>query len=177
MERMVSPAVYPECDFGDRVKGNFLFSDWRGQLVREDSPWFPSMRLFHQAERGNWAEVFERIARALEKQVRTAMGSEGVLLASTGRAAVPLTPPQRGKGVPMADQQTLATAVKLHQAGDLARAGQLYRQILQTDPGNVGALHLFGLVCHQLGKSDLAIDYISQALRLKPDYAEAHLNL
>src|SRR5262249_38603289 len=43
--------------------------DWRWLLDREDSPWYPSMRLFRQTERGNWAEVFERIARALQEKV------------------------------------------------------------------------------------------------------------
>src|SRR5207248_11489066 len=39
--------------------------DWRWLLAREDSPWYPTMRLFRQAEAGNWAEVFDRIAGAL----------------------------------------------------------------------------------------------------------------
>jgi hypothetical protein len=43
--------------------------DWRWLLEREDSPWYPTMRLFRQAERGNWTEVFERIARALQEKV------------------------------------------------------------------------------------------------------------
>jgi tetratricopeptide (TPR) repeat protein len=28
--------------------------DWRWQLDRADSPWYPTMRLFRQTERGNW---------------------------------------------------------------------------------------------------------------------------
>jgi hypothetical protein len=39
--------------------------DWRWLLHREDSPWYPSMRLFRQAERGQWDEVFQRIKDAL----------------------------------------------------------------------------------------------------------------
>jgi hypothetical protein len=42
-------------------------SDWRWLREREDSPWYPSMRLFRQKEPGNWAEVFERIAAQVEK--------------------------------------------------------------------------------------------------------------
>jgi tetratricopeptide (TPR) repeat protein len=47
--------------------------DWRWQLEREDSPWYPTMRLFRQKERGNWAEVFTRITAALQQ--RLAQGS------------------------------------------------------------------------------------------------------
>jgi Tfp pilus assembly protein PilF len=39
--------------------------EWRWLLEREDSPWYPSMRLFRQSARGNWEEVFARIATAL----------------------------------------------------------------------------------------------------------------
>lgn len=39
--------------------------DWRWQLHREDSPWYPGMRLFRQASPGNWAGVFDRMAAAL----------------------------------------------------------------------------------------------------------------
>jgi tetratricopeptide (TPR) repeat protein len=40
-------------------------SDYRWLLGREDSPWYPSMRLFRQRERGDWGSVFERIAAAV----------------------------------------------------------------------------------------------------------------
>jgi tetratricopeptide (TPR) repeat protein len=35
--------------------------EWRWMLQREDSPWYPTMRLFRQHTRGDWPEVFERI--------------------------------------------------------------------------------------------------------------------
>jgi hypothetical protein len=34
---------------------------------------------------------------------------------------------------------TLALALQAYQGGDLARAEQLYRQVLQTDPANAAA--------------------------------------
>ena len=39
--------------------------DWRWLLGREDSPWYPAMRLFRQRAPGDWAEVIGRVARAL----------------------------------------------------------------------------------------------------------------
>jgi tetratricopeptide (TPR) repeat protein len=41
-------------------------TDWRWFLKREDSPWYPTMRLFRQKERGNWEEVFARIKGEVE---------------------------------------------------------------------------------------------------------------
>lgn len=39
--------------------------DFRWMLHREDTPWYPSMRLFRQVNRGDWAEVIARVAQAL----------------------------------------------------------------------------------------------------------------
>src|SRR5262249_48590630 len=39
--------------------------DRRWLLEREDSPWYPSARLFRQQEAGDWAEVLERVVAAL----------------------------------------------------------------------------------------------------------------
>jgi hypothetical protein len=39
--------------------------DWRWMSAREDSPWYPTMRLFRQHTRGDWPEVFERVAAEL----------------------------------------------------------------------------------------------------------------
>ena len=39
--------------------------DWRWLLDRDDSPWYPTMRLFRQKILGAWPEVIERVVRAL----------------------------------------------------------------------------------------------------------------
>ena len=39
--------------------------DWRWQLHRDDSPWYPSMRLFRQQQPGGWIAVFEQVKKAL----------------------------------------------------------------------------------------------------------------
>ena len=33
--------------------------DWRWMLARDDSPWYPSARLFRQTQRGNWSTVVD----------------------------------------------------------------------------------------------------------------------
>jgi tetratricopeptide (TPR) repeat protein len=44
-------------------------SDWRWQQHRDDSPWYPTMRLYRQTCRDQWSDVIERIADTLEKTV------------------------------------------------------------------------------------------------------------
>ena len=40
-------------------------SDWRWMLEREDSPWYPSMRLFRQPSDGDWKSVLDSIEASL----------------------------------------------------------------------------------------------------------------
>jgi tetratricopeptide (TPR) repeat protein len=40
-------------------------SDWRWLLDRQDTPWYPTMRLFRQKELGSWRPVFAQMAREL----------------------------------------------------------------------------------------------------------------
>jgi hypothetical protein len=39
--------------------------DWRWMLDRNDSPWYPTMRLFRQPEEGNWNGVIDEVGSAL----------------------------------------------------------------------------------------------------------------
>ena len=71
----------------------------------------------------------------------------------------------------------LSLAVEQHQAGNVAQAEQLYRQVLADDPNDINALHFWGVLALQSDRADLAVDLIGQALRLVPDFAEAHNNL
>jgi Tfp pilus assembly protein PilF len=41
--------------------------EWRWLLDRDDSPWYPSMRLFRQARAQPWEEVIARVAQALRE--------------------------------------------------------------------------------------------------------------
>ncbi|WP_243370219.1 tetratricopeptide repeat protein [Geotalea sp. SG265] len=40
-------------------------ADWRWLLDRNDSPWYPSMRLFRQDQAGDWSSVMARVEEAL----------------------------------------------------------------------------------------------------------------
>jgi len=45
--------------------------DWRWLLDREDTPWYPTMRLFRQAESDRWQPVFDRVAEELQALVKS----------------------------------------------------------------------------------------------------------
>lgn len=48
--------------------------DWRWLLNRDDSPWYPSMRLFRQERRGDWPPLFARVATELGSRLGISAG-------------------------------------------------------------------------------------------------------
>jgi len=44
--------------------------DWRWMLERQDSPWYQSMKLYRQTERGQWPTVLNQLAADMTKVVR-----------------------------------------------------------------------------------------------------------
>jgi len=52
----------------------------------------------------------------------------------------------------------LAEAARQHEAGRLAEAERLYRRLLADDPNRPDCLHLLGLVAHQTGRSEAALE-------------------
>lgn len=51
--------------------------DWRWLLGREDSPWYPRMRLFRQSERGRWTDVIDRLVQALRQWLQAGRAGSG----------------------------------------------------------------------------------------------------
>jgi hypothetical protein len=59
--------------------------DWRWSLDRENCPWYPTMRLFRQPQRDDWASVFSKIEvelRAALPRDASAMNSHSYLPAT-----------------------------------------------------------------------------------------------
>jgi tetratricopeptide (TPR) repeat protein len=52
--------------------------DWRWLLDREDSPWYPTLRLFRQTAVGEWEPVFTRVAEELTRLGRQSTANPGV---------------------------------------------------------------------------------------------------
>jgi protein O-GlcNAc transferase len=77
----------------------------------------------------------------------------------------------------MTSDQSIQIALGHHQAGRVWEAEKIYREILAQQPNNVEALHLFGVLAGQIGRSDAAVELIRRAIQLKPDFAEAYSDL
>lgn len=68
-------------------------------------------------------------------------------------------------------------ALRHHQAGRLAEAEAIYRQILAVNACDPDCLHLLGMIEHQRGNHEFAVSIIRQAIAVRPDEAAYHSNL
>lgn len=69
-----------------------------------------------------------------------------------------------GESTPKAMQK----AFEHYQAGLLPQAEVICQQILQMVPSHPDALHLRGVIAHQVGRNDLAVDLITRAVSANP---------
>ena len=73
--------------------------------------------------------------------------------------------------------ELFATAIQHHRAGRLNEAETLYRQILATDSNHPDSLHMLGVLAHQTGQPQLAIDLIRRAITGNSAVPAYHNNL
>jgi tetratricopeptide (TPR) repeat protein len=72
--------------------------------------------------------------------------------------------------------KSIDKAASLREQGRLNEAERLCDAVLRGEPQHFGALHLSGLIKHQLGRSVDGLRLVGDALRAKPGSAEALIN-
>jgi tetratricopeptide (TPR) repeat protein len=161
-------------------------TDWRWMFEREDSPWYPTMRLFRQKRGENFARVIgvmtAELARVAQgdaaplmpfKEVgeRRAARAAEIIAIDTSRATATAPSPTVTTG------QMLLVAEQKRQHGFLGEAEELYRRVLAADPANAEAWHLLGIVAQQSGRLTEAIEHLRRAISLQPDVPLYHANV
>ena len=71
----------------------------------------------------------------------------------------------------------LKTAVHHHQAGRIHQAAIACRGVLQSDPTDAEAWHLYGLLSWQMGKGYRTVELLGKAIELNPMKAAYHNSL
>jgi len=74
-------------------------------------------------------------------------------------------------------EQVVEMAINCHQLGRLSEAETLYRHILRSQPNNIDALHLLGVLSTQTSKHHEAIDFIKKAISINPHISAFHSHL
>jgi len=127
--------------------------DWRWFTGRDDSPWYPSMRLFRQTRAGDWGAVAERMRGALVR-----------LVAKHAAAR-----PDAATRAELAE--LVRTANEHHQAKRHAECETALRRVLEIDPSNSTALHVLALTRHALEDNTEALALMRRAIELDPTSA------
>src|SRR5690349_6549794 len=85
--------------------------------------------------------------------------------------------PAGGGAAPFDPAGLLKEAVEFHQNGRLAEAQQFYHRILTADPDHPEALQMMGMLAHQAGRSDVAVNLLSRACQHNHQVPLVHNNL
>ncbi len=78
---------------------------------------------------------------------------------------------------PSAVQNIIIEALGHHQSGRLNEAERLYKKVLSIDPRHADSFHLLGLIAHQVGKNDVGMELIRQAILYRNTVPLYHYNL
>jgi Flp pilus assembly protein TadD len=106
----------------------------------------------------------------MKRKQRPSAAKRGTRIPTPAPARAPT-----GPSVAIADQ--LAKALRHHQAGQLAEAESHYRKILAVDQNHIDSLHLLGVIAHQVGRNDFALDLIGKAIALNDRNPAFHNNI
>ena len=148
--------------------------DWRWLQARNDSPWYPTMRLFRQEQIGDWTAPIIRLREALDQAARE--------FAESGRF-INLPPvPAQAVRTPNATVEAVAEAAKnkgnaAYSNGDLEQAEQHYRRAVNLNPGYAEAHNNLALVLGAQQKYLEAEKHFLRAIAAKPDLSNAYFNL
>jgi len=168
--------------------------DWRWLLDRDDSPWYPTAKLFRQKEAGNYVEVVERVRSELAARIvawsANVPARSGAAPVSSEDAAAMV---ERGfaqmregrytEGLALIDEAdrllpdhapTLQMRALAKYGGgriedaldDLGRAHAL-------DPDNAEICNNMGVFVRNLGREEEALGWFDRAIERKPDFIAA----
>ena len=73
--------------------------------------------------------------------------------------------------------EAISIAIRLQQNEQWVAAGDIYRSVLAVAPDWPDAVHYSGVLAHQEGRSERAVELIERSLELEPDRADWHSNL
>jgi tetratricopeptide (TPR) repeat protein len=161
-------------------------ADWRWLFTREDTPWYPTMRLFRQKEGEPWTGVIKRVTAELKAVVRgdtrrlmpfKAAGDRRAADAATIIALETRWTTAVEAAQAITPSQALMLAEQKRRQGFLADAEDLARQAAATEPDNAEAAHMRGIIAHQSGKLLEAIEHLQSAITSNPGVAAYHANI
>lgn len=157
--------------------------DWRWLWKRDDSPWYPTARLFRQTTRGDWSGVCQQVIEALTHyQPEPVEPSAGIDQMRHWLRQDELTQAARvGWQVLSQNPQQAIALMLLGQIADRRQqwstALSYFHRAISVQPTLAEAHNRLGNVLQRQRRFAEAIPYYQQAIAHQPNYVEAHSNL
>ncbi|MDU0457881.1 MAG: tetratricopeptide repeat protein [Geobacteraceae bacterium] len=127
--------------------------DWRWLTGRDDSPWYPSLRVFWQHRHGDWTSSVTSVKNALgERLIRKNNPTEDI-------------------------EVCYGLGVRLKEDGDLVGAEGCFRKVVEQYPDLPDPQHSLGVVLQLQGRLQEAIGHYKCAIYHDPGFVKAHYNL
>jgi tetratricopeptide (TPR) repeat protein len=161
--------------------------DWRWLLDRDDTPWYPTVRLFRQTETGDYGSVVDRVRAELSALVAARSGAvklnrgdgdaaytAAVLLKQEGRFDEALVHLDRSAHAQPDHAPTFA--MRGFVRASLKRYEQAvadYELAIRLDPQDADACSNLGDALRALGRLEKALVWYDRSLALKPNIANA----
>jgi Flp pilus assembly protein TadD/ADP-heptose:LPS heptosyltransferase len=152
---------------------NRFDTDWRWLLGREDSPWYPTMRIFRQSAFDDWNSVLPRVAEALSDWVTQGGDDLSRTLAVPAIQAL-----QEVDRIGDGDAESCFRQGNFYyDKGDGAQARHFFEQAITLRPDFADAHNNLGLLLLESGEAARAVKCFEKALSIHPDMGVAHNNL
>ena len=132
-------------------------ADWRWLENRDDSPWYPTMRLFRQRDHGDWADVIRRVTAALEVRIREGSGhASASQVAETGAPVVRLKPiarpaPHLNPGLTCVAETRVGIVQYFPDQPQAGKAIECYGEHLQSQLDLLAPLITLGMTAMEVG--------------------------
>lgn len=134
--------------------------DWRWLMDREDTPWYPTVRLYRQGADKNYDPVLQRISTDL----------------STWQPPVAVLSSEDPAPEPLTAVALFQLGHASHLSGDIAAAIRHYQHALQIDPDHFDSVHMLGVCLAQQGDNAAAENHLARATKLNGQSASLWSN-
>ncbi|GFO53246.1 hypothetical protein GMSM_02530 [Geomonas sp. Red276] len=154
--------------------------DWRWLVERNDSPWYPGMRLYRQSTLGDWEPVIASLVSDLvpEPADLNRLFREANALRGAGRLDEAMAAYRRLLDrLPRAAEVHNNLGLALQDAKRPGEAEESYRTALRLNPELADACNNLGTLLVSRGEYEEAEPLFRRALALRPDYLPAYTNL